>query len=117
MGDQAEPVHRHENAVDTCEGEPEMNFAEGVVQAAAKHFREPEKQRAENRERRGDAHHQMEMAGNEIVADGSGGEIVTREEDSGKPAGQKKRNEAKREKHGGVELNAGVPERAEPTDE
>src|SRR5713226_8392749 len=59
----------------------------------------------------------MEMAGDEIVADGSGGQIVARQENPGESAGEKKRNEAEREKHGGVELDARVPERAEPTDE
>src|SRR5260370_19623910 len=60
----------------------------------------------------------MEMAGDEIVADGSsGGEIVAREENSGESAGEKKRNETEREKHGGVELDARVPECAEPTDQ
>src|SRR5881296_1715582 len=110
MGDETEPVHRHENAVDASEGQPEMKFAERLVQAAAKKFGKPEKQRAKNGERRGDAHDQMEMAGDEIVADGgSGGEIVARQENSGEPAGEKKRNETEREKHGGVELEARVP--------
>src|SRR2546427_527952 len=40
----------------------------------------------------------MEMAGDEIVADGSSGEIVARQENSGKSAGEKKRNETEREK-------------------
>src|SRR5438445_11375511 len=118
MGDQTEPVHRHEGAVDAGKGQPEMKFAERLVQAAAKKFGEPEKQRAKNGERRGHAHDRMEMAGDEIVADGgSGGEIAAREENSGEPAGEKKRNEAEGEKHGGVELDARVPECAEPTDD
>src|SRR5713226_7734842 len=94
-----------------------MNLAERFVQATAKKFGEPEKQGAKNGECRGHAHDQMEMAGDEIVADGSGGEIVAREENSGESAGEKKRNEAEREKHGGVELDARVPECAEPTDQ
>src|SRR5207302_2194696 len=95
-----------------------MNFAERFVQAAAKKFGKPEKQRAKNGERRGHAHDQMEMAGDEIVADSrSGGEIAAREENPGEPAGEKKRNETEREKHGGVELDARVPECAEPTDD
>src|SRR5713226_8151455 len=117
MGDQAEPVHRHEDGVDAGEGQPEMNLAERFVQAAAKKFGEPEKQGAENSECRRDAHDEMEMAGNEIVADGSGGEIVAREENPGESAGEKKRNEAEREKHGSVELDARIPECAEPTDQ
>src|SRR5437879_9534714 len=118
MGDQTEPVHRHEGAVDASKGQPEMKFAERLVQAAAKKFGKPEKQRAENGERRGDAHDEMEMAGDEIVADGgSGGEIAARQENPGEPAGEKKRNEAEHEKHGGVELDARVPEGAEPTDD
>src|SRR5207302_10610716 len=89
MCDATEPVHGHENAIDAGEGQPEMNFAERLVQAAAKKFGEPEKQRAKNGERRGHAHDQMEMAGDEIVADGgSGGEIVAREKNSGEPAGE-----------------------------
>src|SRR3989440_1994366 len=116
MGDQAEPVHGHENAIDAGERQPEMNFAERLVQAAAKKFGKPEKQRAKNGERRGDAHDEMEMAGDEIVADGgSGGEIVARQENPGEPAGEKKRNETEREKHGGVELGPRVPERGETT--
>src|SRR6266852_6275028 len=94
-----------------------MNLAERFVQATAEKFGEPEKQGAKNGECRGHAHDQMEMAGDEIVADGSGGEIVTREENSGESAGEKKRNEAEREKHGGVQLHTRIPERAEPTDQ
>src|SRR2546430_15186488 len=118
MGDETEPVHGHENAVDASEGQPEMKFAERLVQATAKKFGEPEKQRAKNGERRGDAHDEMEMAGDEIVADGgSGGEIVARQENTGEPAGEKKRDENQREKHCGVELDAGVPKRAKPTED
>src|SRR5258707_905833 len=100
MGDQPEPVHGHENTVDAGEGQPEMKFAERFVQAAAKKFREPEKECAENGECRSDAHDEVEMAGDEIVADGgSGGEIVARQEKSGKAAREKKRNEKERERH------------------
>src|SRR5437879_7685536 len=103
MRDQPEPVHGHENAVDTGESQPEVKFAERLVQAAAKKFGEPEKQRAENGEGRSDAHDEMEMAGDEIVADGSSrGEILARQENSGKSPGEKKRNETEREKHRGV---------------
>src|SRR5712692_10090455 len=94
-----------------------MNLAERFVQAAAKQFWEPEKQCAKNGECRGDAHDEMKMPGDEIVADGSSGEIVAREENPGESAGEKKRDETEREKHGGVELHASVPERAEPTDQ
>src|SRR5713226_4699364 len=59
----------------------------------------------------------MEMAGDEIVADGGSSEIVAGEENSRESAGEKKGNGAEREKHGGVELHASVPERAEPTDQ
>src|SRR5258708_7492101 len=117
MGDQAEPVHRHEDGVDAGEGQPEMNLAERFVQAAAKKFGEPEKQGAENGECRRDAHDEMEMAGDEIVADCSGGEIVAREENPGEAAGEKKRDEPEREKHGGIELDSRVPKCAEPTDQ
>src|SRR5258708_26120640 len=85
--DEAEPVHGHEDAVDAGEGQPEMNFTERLVQAAAKHFGEPEEQRAKNGERGGDAHDEMEMAGNEIVADGRGGEIGACEGNPGESAG------------------------------
>src|SRR5712664_800070 len=117
MGDQAEPVHRHEDAVDAGKGNPEMEFAERFVQAAAKKFGEPEKQCAKNGKRGRDAHDEMEMTGDEIVADGSSGEIVAGEENPGESAGEKKRNKTEREKHGSVELDARVPQRAEPTDQ
>src|SRR6266446_1189618 len=118
MGDQPEPVHGHENTVDAGEGQPEMKFAERYVQAAAKKFREPEKECAENGECRSDAHDEVEMAGDEIVADGgSGGEIVARQENSGKSAREKERNETEREKHRGVQLDTRVPECGEPTDD
>src|SRR5437660_10041395 len=107
MGDQPEPVHGHEDAIDASESQPEMKFAERLVQAAAKKFGEPKKQRAKNGECRGDAHDQMKMAGNEIVADGgSGGEIVAGEENSRESAGEKKGKETEREKHGGGEREA-----------
>src|SRR5260370_539553 len=75
-----------------------MNFAERFVQAAAKEFGEPEKQCAKNRECRRDAHDKMEMAGDEIVADGTGGKIVAREENPEKTPRKKKHNETNREK-------------------
>src|SRR5258708_11801528 len=103
MRHQAEPVHRHEDTVDAGEGNPEVEFAKRLVQAPAKKFWEPEKQRAKNCERGRDAHDEMEMAGDEIVADGSGGEIVAGQENSGDSAGKKKGNEIEREKDGGVE--------------
>src|SRR6266576_2060186 len=118
MRDQPRPVHGHENAVDTGESQPEMKFAERLVQATTKEFGEPEKQRAKNGKRCRDAHDEMEMAGDEIVADGgSGGKIVARQENPGKSAGKKKRNATDRKKHRGVELDARVPERAEPTED
>src|SRR5260370_39329546 len=103
MRDQAEPVHGHEHAIDAGECNPEMNLAERFVQAAAKKFGEPEKQGAKNGERRRHAHDQMEMAGDEIVADGSGGEIEARQENPGESAGKKKGNETERRKHGGAD--------------
>src|SRR2546426_6372722 len=117
MCDQAEPVHGHEDAVDACERQPEMNLAERFVQPAAKQFGKPEKQRAKNGECRRDAHDEMEMASDEIVADGSSGEIVAPQENSGESAGEKKRNETEREKHGGVELHARIPQCAKPTEQ
>src|SRR3989442_14697623 len=117
MRDQAQPVHGHEYAVDAGEGQPEMNFAERLVQAAAKKFRKPEKQRAKNGECRRDAHDEMEMAGDEIVAHNSGGEIVARQENSGKSAGEEKRNENEREKHGGNEVGTRGSEGGEPNEE
>src|SRR2546426_12545000 len=110
MCDQAEPVHGHEDAVDACKRQPEMNLAERFVQPAAKQFGKPEKQRAKNGECRRDAHDEMEMAGDEIVADGSSGGIVARQENSGKSAGEKKRNETEREKHGGGGVEARMPQ-------
>src|SRR5882762_4112469 len=94
-----------------------MNFAERFVQAAAKKFGEPEKECSKNGESSRDAHHQMEMAGDEVVRDGSGGEIVACEKNPGESAGEKKRNETQHKKHGGVELDARVPQCAEPTDQ
>src|SRR6266566_351806 len=118
MRDQPQPVHGHKDAIDAGEGQPEMNFAEWLVQAATKEFGEPEKQRAKNGKRRRDAHDEMEMAGDEIVADGgSGGKIVARQENPGKSAGKKKRNETERKKHRGVVLDARIPKRAEPTED
>src|SRR3989442_12368927 len=117
MGDRAEPVHRHEGAVDAGKGQPEMKFAERLVQAAAKKFGKPEKQRAKNCKGRGDTHHEMEMAGDEIVADsGSGGEIVACEENAGQSTGEKKGNKTEREKHGGDGAAASDPQRGQPTD-
>src|SRR2546423_615769 len=117
MGDQTEPVHGHKDAVNAGEGDPEVQFAKRLVQAATEKFGEPEKQCAKNGERGCDAHDEMEMAGDEIVADGSGGEIVAGEENSREPAGEKKRDETEREEHGSVELDARVPQCAEPTDQ
>src|SRR2546430_4671823 len=93
MGDQTEPVHGHKDAVNAGEGDPEVQFAKRLVQAAAEEFGEPEKQCAKNGERGCDAHDEMEMAGDEIVADGSGGEIVAGAGKSREAAREEKREE------------------------
>src|SRR2546429_8403192 len=99
MGDQTEPVHRHEGAVDAGKGQPEMKFAERLVQAAAKKFGKPEKQRGKNCKGRGDTHHEMEMGGDEIVADsGSGGEVVGWGGKAGEATREEKRKRNQREK-------------------
>src|ERR1700739_3351964 len=116
MRDQAQPVHGHEDRVDAGKGHPEVSFAKRLVQASAKQLGEPEKQCAKNGKRCGHAHDVMEMAGDEIVADGSSGKIVAGKENPRESAGEKKRNEAEREKHGVVELHARTPKYAEPTD-
>src|SRR2546429_5584736 len=91
MGDQPKPVHGHEDTVDAGEGNPEVEFAQRLVQAAAKKFGEPEEQGAKNGEGGRDAHDQMEMAGDKIAANGSRREIV---------AGEGKTRETPREKKG-----------------
>src|ERR1700694_5585276 len=106
MRDQAEPVHGHENEIDAYEGKPEMNFAERFIEAAAKEFREPKKERAQDRESRRNAHDQMEVAGDEIVADGSGREVVAREENSGESTGKEKRNKTEGKQHGSDEVDS-----------
>src|SRR5258708_40332919 len=115
MRHQAEPVHRHEDTVDAGEGNPEVEFAKRLVQAPAKKFWEPEKQRAKNCERGRDAHDEMEMAGDEIVADGSGGEIVAGQENSGDPPGKKKGKENEREKQGGGGVEPRRPQKCRAT--
>src|SRR5882724_4468434 len=94
-----------------------MNLAERLVESAAEEFRKPEKQRAEDGERGRDTHDEMEMSGDEFVADSRGGEIASREEDSRNSARHEERNETDGEQHRGVELKARVPERAQPTDQ
>ena len=89
MGDQPKPVHGHEDTVDAGEGNPEVEFAKRLVQAAAKKFGEPEEQCAKNGEGGRDAHDQMEVAGDKIVANGSRREIVAGEENPGESAGEK----------------------------
>src|SRR6267142_4486197 len=94
-----------------------MKLAERFVESAAEEFRKPEKQRAKDGERGRDAHNQMEMSGDEFVADSRGGEIASREEDSRNSARHEERNETDGEQHRGVELKARVPQRAKPTDQ
>src|SRR5258707_10196809 len=102
-------MHGHEDTVDAGEGDPEVEFAKRFVQAAPKKFGEPEKQCAKNRERGRDAHDEMEMAGDEIVADGSSGEVMAGGENTREAAGEKKRNETQRGKHRGGEVDARGP--------
>jgi len=87
--DQAKPMHGHEDTVDAGEGNPEVKFTSGSFRRRPKSLG-PEKQCAKNCERGRDAHNEMEMAGDEIVADGSGGEILAGEENAGESAGEKK---------------------------
>src|SRR5260370_42194659 len=108
-------MHGHGDAVDAGEGEPEMNLAERFVQAAAKHFREPEKQGGENRECGGDAHDEMEMAGDEIVTDSGSGEIMAGEGKHGEGGGEKKRKGNKKKKDRGGEGEERGAERGEAT--
>src|SRR5580704_436077 len=115
MGNQPQPMHGHEHTIDSCKGEPEVEFAERFVETAREHFWEPEKQAAENCERRSDAHYQMKVPGDEVVADGSGGEISAGEEKSGDAARQKKRNKTESKQHRRIELDSCIPECSEPT--
>src|SRR5580700_3018107 len=110
-------MHGHEHAIDSSKGKPEVELAERFVETACEHFWEPEKQRAENCECRGDAHDQMKVAGDEVVADGNGGEIVAGERKSGDAACQKKRNESESKKHRRIELDSRIPKCAEPTEQ
>ena len=49
-----------------------MQLAQGLIEAAAKQFREPEKQPTENGKCRSYAHHQVEMPRHKVFRDGSG---------------------------------------------
>src|SRR5580692_10218559 len=113
MGNQTQPVHWHEDTIDADEGDPEMDLAEAFVEASAKHFGEPKEQGAQHRERRGDAHHEVEVSGNEVVAHRGGSEIVTRQKQSGQPARKKERDEAESEEHRRRQLDLTIPESAE----
>src|SRR5208282_2352211 len=115
MGYQAEPVHGHEHTINSCKSEPEVQLAEGFVEMAREYFWKPEKKSAKDCECGGNAHHEMKVAGDEFVADGSSGEIVAHEKKPGNSASQEKRNESEGEKHRRIELDLGVPESAEPT--
>src|SRR6185437_1041280 len=94
VGHQAEPVHGHEDAVDSRESEPEVKFAERFIETARKDFWKPEKKSAENCKGSSDAHYQMEVAGDEIVADGTSGEVVAGEHNARHAARQKKGNKS-----------------------
>ena len=91
-----------------------MEFAERLVQAAAVEFRKPEEQRAENRERCGDAHHQMKVPGDEIVGDRGYCDVVACEEQSRKSTGKKQRDEPDGKEHRGRQPNLSGPHRTEP---
>src|ERR1700687_3252395 len=110
-------MHGHKNAVDTREGEPEIDSSEAFRQAAAEHFGKPEKQSAQKGKCGGNAHDQMKVPGDEIVADHDCGKVLAREEQSGDAAREKERDEPEGEEHGGGQLNLGVPQSAEPTHE
>src|SRR2546430_16446929 len=103
MGDQPKPVHGHEDTVDAGEGNPEVEFAQRLVQAAAKKFGEPEEQGAKNGEGGRDAHDKMEKAGDKIAANGRNSESVRGGGEHGKPAGGKKGKENQSEKQNGGE--------------
>ena len=110
-------MHGHEDAIHSGEGEPEVQLAERLVETAPEHFWKPEKEGGKNRESGGDAHDQMKVAGDEVVVHGSASKVISREKESGDAARQKKRNETQGKEHRGIELDFGVPERAEPTEQ
>ena len=93
-------MHGHEDAIDPGERQPEVNFAERLIEAAAKHFGKPEEQGAEYGKCRGNTHDQVKVTSDEVVTRRGSGKVLTREEQSGEAAGEKERNETDGEKHG-----------------
>src|SRR5713226_7264658 len=63
---QPEVMERHENAIGTDKGEPEMKLAQSFVHHAAGHFAEPEVRASKDAENGRHAHHHVEMADDEI---------------------------------------------------
>ena len=94
---EAQIVHRHEDAVDADEGEPEMQFAERLVHHAADHLRAPEIRAGEDAEDGGDGHDEVEMGDDEVggVQVGVNGRL--REEEAADAAADEDGNESEAE--------------------
>jgi len=103
-------VHRHKDAVNTREGEPEMELAKSLVEASPEELWEPEEKSGEYCERGGNAHDEVEVTDDEVFADGSAREIVASQEDTGEASCNEERNETDGKERRSRKLNAGVPQ-------
>src|SRR5580704_15517834 len=105
---QSEIMHRHKNAINADERQPEMPLAERVVHHAAEHFRKPEISGCKHPEDRCHRHHEVKMGDHEICAVQIDVQRRLRQKKTADSSANKYGNEAETEKRRSVEAHLGA---------
>ena len=117
MPEEAEDVHREERDVEPDEHRPEADLAEPLAQHLAGHLREPEVERAEDREHDRAVQHVVEVRDDEVAVGDLPVERQHRHHHAGDPAEQEDQQEADREEHRRREADDSLPHRRDPREE
>src|SRR6187200_421613 len=110
-------VLRHEGDVEADEENPELPFAEALVELATEHLGPPVEDAGEDREHDAAEQRVVEVRHDEVAVvhlpvDRERGEV-----DPGEPADDEEREEAEREEHRGLEGEIPPPERRQPVED
>ena len=109
----SQKMHRHEDAIDARERQPEMQLSQRFVHGSAEHLRKPVIRRRENPENRRHAHDDVKVRHDVVRRVQHRVHRRLRQENPRKPAGDEKRNEPDGKQHRRMQLNFPAPHRTQ----
>src|SRR5580704_4159689 len=104
-------MHWHEDAIDTDEGEPEMQLPETFIHHAANHLGHPEIRSRKYPEDRGNGHNEVEVRNHEICCVKIGVQTGLRQEEAADTAADEHRDKSEGEQGCGGEPQIGAVNR------